>query len=230
MVSLEVSNCPAICTRSAVPQYKSVPFRRRKGRTGATPTVIAGPLPGFDLLGIAGSPALEAREDWGGILRVLAASVRPDLFAAGVGQRATLVQHAQAVPPVPRSGILSLTVGVFRIGPSARHPPLFGRTSCLDSSPTVLRVVFEPLPPPSVGSSPHDTALLWIAAEPLSLALLSERHRISPQSLRPSRRRSATDATVALGVFSVVSDPAASTRLRSPLLLTKLSCFVYGPV
>jgi len=223
MVGLELTGRTAIRTSSPVLDDEGPPFGRRECGTGDAPPMIAGTLPSLDLLGIAPGPTLKAGEDLGGILGVLATSVRPSLFAARLGYCTALAQYAQSVPPVPRSLILSKTISVFTVCTSSRLSPLLRRASGLDASPPILGVLFEPLLAPSLGSLLGGATLLRIASQPLSLALRGKCIGISAQSCEPSRCRSAASSAVAFCVVRVANNPRASTRFGGSLLLPQFS-------
>jgi hypothetical protein len=223
MVSLEFSGRTTIRTGSPALDDKGAPFGCRERRSGAAPAVIAGTLPSPDLLRVENGPAFKAGEDSGGILCVLATSVRPNLCAARVGQCAALAQHAQSVPAVPRSGVLSKAIRVIRLASSSSLSPLLRRTPCLDTSLPKLGVVFKTFLAPSLSSFLRGTTLLGIASEPLSVALLGKRLRIISQSCHPLRCRSAASGAVAFRVVSVTNDPGPSTRFGGSLLLTRLA-------
>lgn len=224
MVSFEFSSRTAIHTGSPVLDDEGAPFGRRERGTGDAPPVIAGTPPSLHLLGIAAGPTPKAGEDLSGILCVLATPVRPSLFAARLGYCPALAQYAQSVPPVPRSGVLSKTISVGRLGTSSRLSALLRRASRLDTSSPILGVVFAPFVAPSLSSLLGGKTLFWIASEPLSLALLGKCLGISSQYCHPSRCRSAASSAVAFGVVSVANNPGASTRFgRSLLLVAQLS-------
>lgn len=224
MVRLEFSNRTAISTGSPVLDDEGPPFGRRERGTGNAPPMIAGTPPSLHLLGIAAGPTPKAAEDLCGILCVLATSVRPSLFAARLGYCPALAQYAQSVPSVPRSGVLSKTISVGRLGTSSRLSALLRRASRPDTSSPVHSVVLEPFVAPSLSSLFGGTTLFRIASEPLSFALLGKCLGIGSQHCHASRCRSAASSAVTFCVVSVVSNPGASTRFgRSLLLLAQLS-------
>ena len=223
MVSLEFSPGTAIRTGPRVLDDEGPPFGCRERGTGNAPPMIAGTPPSLHLLGIAAGPTPKVGEDPCGILCVLATSVRPSLFAARLGYGPALAQYAQAVPSVPRSGVLSKTISVGRLGTSSRRSALPRRASGPDTSSPILGVVLEPFVAPSLSSLLGGATLFRIASEPLSLALLGKCLGIGSQYCHPSRCRSAASSAVTFRVVSIDSHPGASTRLGGALLLAQVS-------